>query len=161
MIILEGPEGAGKSTFGLKLSKDRRMPLVHTGGPINSKQELHDRLEDLDIMRAPRKIFDRIPLISELIYAPLQNREPYITRTAAVDILKMINPTIYYCRLESIEDMFNQMVRAKPHKSVEWMETVRGNFEDLVEAYDDLMDHLRLQGIRVIHYDWRDPRCAV
>lgn len=160
MIILEGPEGAGKSTFGQQLSKARSMPLVHTGGPIESKRELLERLDNLDIMRKPRKIFDRIPLISELVYAPLQGREPFITRSASVGILKGINPTIYYCRLDSQEDMFNLMLQNKPHKTVEWMEKVQADFGQVIESYDSLMDHLRLQGLRVIHYNWRDVRCA-
>jgi len=159
-VIIEGPEGAGKSTLGLQLSRQLRMPLIHTGGPIHSKQELFDRIENLNIMREPRKIFDRVPLISELVYAPLQNREPFISRVNAVGLLKEINPTIYYCRLDSKEDMFNQILRNKPHKSVEWLEHVRGNFDFVVESYDDLIDHLRLQGFRIIHHDWRDPQCA-
>lgn len=161
MIILEGPEGAGKSTLGMKLSSRLRMPLIHTGGPVQSKEELHDRLDDLNIMRNPRKIFDRIPLISELMYAPLQNRQPFITRKAAIDVLTGINPTIYYCRLADQERMFKQMIEGKTHKSAEWMETIRKNHVDLVASYDELMDELRRADLRVILYDWTDPSCAV
>lgn len=161
MIILEGPEGAGKSTLGLKLSTKLNLPLIHTGGPIISKEELHDRLDSLEIMRCPDKIFDRLPLISELMYAPLQNREPFISRKSAIEILSYIGPTIYYCRLSDTDKMLDKMVDGKAHKSPEWMNTIREDYYDLVTEYDRLMDEIRQANVRVIHVDWTDPSCVV
>lgn len=73
MIILEGPDGAGKTRLALRLADD-------LGVPINPKVVQADMSTEVDLaywcegqMREwPRKvIYDRFPLISEFLYGPV------------------------------------------------------------------------------------------
>lgn len=87
-IILEGPDGGGKSTLGSILSSVLGMSIhprasKSDSGPVSN---LAGWVEDVDdtlktgmpafASRAPSRfyMFDRHPLISELIYAPSINR---------------------------------------------------------------------------------------
>lgn len=73
MIILEGPDGAGKTRLALRLSEELQVP-------INPKVVQADMSTEVDLAawcRAqmgdwPRPvIYDRFPLISEFVYGPV------------------------------------------------------------------------------------------
>lgn len=74
MIILEGPDGAGKTTLKERLLEDldlRELPRACTSdnGPIDFLASWVQ--SNLGAKHQPNKIIDRHPLISEPIYGPL------------------------------------------------------------------------------------------
>lgn len=74
MIVLEGPDGAGKTRLALQLSGLLELPIgpkaaSSTGGPVkNLRDWVDDDLAHWPMM--PCQIRDRYPLISEAIYGP-------------------------------------------------------------------------------------------
>lgn len=75
-IVLEGPDGGGKTTLGRYLEGGLpEYKYLHTGGAVKSREDLHARmaLVETNILEAwegvrPPIIFDRIPQISQLVY---------------------------------------------------------------------------------------------
>lgn len=75
MIILEGPDGAGKSTLIQRLSEDLDLPVAKractsTGGPVDNLGHWAAG----DVMgwgKFPISLYDRHPFISEYIYGPV------------------------------------------------------------------------------------------
>lgn len=69
MIILEGPDGSGKTTLGRRLSELHGLPLVKRG-----KQDAYlwvmSELSSWTL--SGLKIYDRFALVSEYIYGPLR-----------------------------------------------------------------------------------------
>jgi len=72
-IILEGTCGSGKSTLAKKLSERYGMPIIHSGGPMQTGLDLLSRLakekRQMKHFGGPY-IFDRCIGISSLIYQP-------------------------------------------------------------------------------------------
>lgn len=75
MIILEGVDGSGKTNLLGELSKDLMIPVHKKAsssitGPVKNLWEWVE--EDVNTMHRQRfQIYDRHPLISELIYGPI------------------------------------------------------------------------------------------
>lgn len=73
-IIVEGPDGAGKTTLVEELLA--QVPDLHraprfctsTGGPMNNLRRAVERDLDLDYYISSHRLYDRHPLISEPIY---------------------------------------------------------------------------------------------
>ena len=70
IIVLEGPDGAGKSTLGRTLSAFLGVPLLHTGGPPETAEAFRDKMRSLESFIEVYKslIIDRLPPISEHVY---------------------------------------------------------------------------------------------
>lgn len=75
MLILEGPDGGGKTTLVKRLSSELNLPVheracTSDGGPVDDlfKWAYRDAVSMPD---QPMAIYDRHPLISEYIYGPI------------------------------------------------------------------------------------------
>lgn len=75
VIVIEGPDGSGKTNLIGELSRDLLTPIHKkasspTGGPVKNIWEW--AYDDVTTMHRQRfQIYDRHPLISELIYGPI------------------------------------------------------------------------------------------
>lgn len=79
MLIIEGPDGGGKSTLVNRLSRDLRLPIAPriVGSDTQPLIELKSWTEQNVGKGFQRTIFDRHRLISEPIYAPAMARTPH------------------------------------------------------------------------------------
>jgi hypothetical protein len=68
VIILEGPDGVGKSTIAEYLSKEYSLPVKSGEGPPKDTQDFIDRVDRYLLLPSPY-IYDRHPVISGPIYA--------------------------------------------------------------------------------------------
>jgi hypothetical protein len=133
-IVLEGPDGAGKSYLGERLSRELNMPLVHTGGPARTTEQLY---QFIDRFTREGCIFDRHPLISDCIYKTALGLRNLEDPRVLVKLLRRWNPVVVYCRLESIDDMQANIVRtSKAHKPPEYLEKVLANHLRVTQCYD-------------------------
>jgi hypothetical protein len=82
-IIVEGPDGAGKSTLIAHLQEQMGLPIhdkasTSVGGPVDSLAKWVD--DDMPIMAVlrggPAYIYDRHPIISEPIYGTIVRSKP-------------------------------------------------------------------------------------
>src|SRR5690606_19728356 len=105
MIIVEGPDGAGKTRLVLRLAQDlhltpeRRVVDKDTNALTPLKQWVND-----DLASWPRKaLYDRHRLISEPIYAPIvrgsmnDGFEDRLWFTLSFEQFQLMRPIIIYC----------------------------------------------------------------
>lgn len=153
-IIVEGPDGAGKTTLLKMLQTSLGRPVYHTGGPVDSEAMFRKKLE-LAESHALSHLLDRTPHISEPIYSRASFRKVFLPEHELHERLKGFSPTIVYCRLASIADMFRYIDRShKVHKSPEHLAEVMQNYKSIVEDYDRTMESLASLGFTVLPYSW-------
>jgi thymidylate kinase len=158
IIIVEGPDGAGKTTLirNLREESKRYFWVASSSGPPKDLEEIRDVLRWVDKaaeLQIP-VIFDRFPLISESVYGPVlrgkclldeMGDSEHISVTA---LLRKINRVVY-CR-PSLEVIRKNVIEGTTPQLLGVLE----NLKDIVERYDKLMDILEDE-IQVYHYDYR------
>ena len=159
-IILEGPDGAGKSTLGEVLSKSLGGVLLHTGGPIQSENEFKERTSRLsraiEHLRFRPIVLDRIPYISEYVYGdPPVIPEP-ILENQFYFFCNMHKPHIIYCRTD-VETRVKNIVSGKPHKPDNWVEHVTETAPKIQERYDSFFSQYPPQSV----YNYKDTKADV
>lgn len=100
MIIIEGPDNSGKTTLGNRLSKRLNVPLQHSGGPAKGKDEILMRTDNILRERNSICIRDRIPIISEYVYANALGRPSFFTDENIMHYLNLLiqmHPVIIFC----------------------------------------------------------------
>lgn len=105
MIVVEGPDGAGKTTFIELLSRYTDLPVAprvvskNAEAMVDLRQWVHDNIQD----GWQELIFDRHRLISEPIYGPVlrDEFEPGFSDLgwfyAMLEAFYKIKPVIVYC----------------------------------------------------------------
>lgn len=154
-LVVEGPDGAGKSTLIQCLNREFPWSSVmHTGGP-KTAEECYSMLATTErISKEGFWIFDRVPQISERIYAPLDNRLAAPAPTLQASLLRL-NPVVIYCRLKDVQQMFEFIsTEKKAHKPPEHLKKVKEGFPRLIRAYDTLMETEVSPHLPVVGYDW-------
>lgn len=155
MIIVEGCDNTGKTTLIQKLKE--RFPQLEvvpkwTGprGP-GSMKKMWDHMMTY-LTRNPDEtkylVFDRFPLISELVYGPVIRKHIEFSREQieqATELLKKHFPLVIYCRRDPEAILANFEER-------EQMEGVRENVKALIDQYNRVLCELDFLGIPVVDY---------
>lgn len=105
MIILEGPDGSGKTELAIKLSVDLNLPIAEkvVSSEARGLVDLVDWVEVNLKGGFQRRIFDRHRLISEMIYGPLLRGEPsqgfddYPWLMTAQNMFQSLDPIVILC----------------------------------------------------------------
>lgn len=106
MLIIEGPDGAGKTTLIKKISQYLSLPIHPKAVNSQAQVEVDLRVwvEDVLAKGFQKSLFDRFALISGPIYAPILQDEDQISLFEDVDWfnkvsaqLEAINPIIIVC----------------------------------------------------------------
>lgn len=156
MIVVEGADGAGKSSLVAKLGRDLNRETIHAGGPPKDEKEWAERCAKFYGMSNQPVILDRIPFISEQIYGPLYGRSSQYRFEELTRDLVFINPVIVYCRLATPEEMFQRIdLGMKDHKPSAHMQLVLDNHYRIVNDYDNAMRRFKfVNSLDVIRYNW-------
>ena len=97
MIIVEGPDNAGKTTLCAELQRlGIKLQLQHSGGPIKSREDFDARMHN--IFAQSNCIIDRFPSVSEAVYGPLFNRDMGINFQEATAHALRRGFMFIYCR---------------------------------------------------------------
>lgn len=155
MIIVEGPDGAGKSTLINHLYTTFKLDVIHTPGPM---PDLYLWLLEQGLERTrnekPPKIYDRF-FISETIYGPILRDQvgypPFFTDFFLRYVLQPIHPLVILClpTLAIVKDS----VMNQPQ-----MAGVIDNIDAIYNAYLDALPlWKRIFGDDFITYDWTLP----
>lgn len=158
-IVVEGADGAGKSTLVARLARAHGLKPTHTGGPIYSRGELLKKMYLVE--QGAEQLLDRTPHISNLIYASAEGRDTFLSLDECLARLRVWDPIIIYCYDEDLPLQKARISRdKKPHKSPEYLEKVLNNFDRVYSCYRALF-HMLLQSngnlplLRVVFYNFR------
>lgn len=155
LIILEGPDGSGKSTLIDRLAQDFDYPIYRSGGP-KTAMEMIKVLAELEELALSDTIYlcDRTPWVSEIVYGYSLNREPVIPWPILKRYWKLPQKIIY-CYLEDSNHMLQKMnVGYKSHKPIEHTSAVIRNHRNICAVYDLTIEEIGTSGVDVFSYDW-------
>jgi adenylate kinase family enzyme len=146
-IIVEGPDGAGKSTLAKELAEILGYRYQTTGGALDTPEALANKVEEC---MESGVVYDRHPLISDMVYKAALGKDLLCYPSIMIDALYNWAPIVIYCRLNDIQAMADNMVRSnKAHKPPEFMEMVLANQKRIVGVYEILF------GIYpCVRFDW-------
>lgn len=140
MIFLEGPDNAGKTTLANKMCKLLDIPYIQ-GSPHPPKNEeaLSDRYQTV-INYGGLAIYDRNPMISEMVYGyVLRDRDI----TPAKEALEMLcirhSPIFIYCRPKDSVLFDIDRLNFRPDETPEHIEKIKDNHYDIIKRYDEVM----------------------
>lgn len=151
IIIIEGPDGSGKTTLAEKLHKQTKYPIVHMSQP-NSEEEKKLMLgEYLQTVRNGKNmIFDRC-WYSEMVYGPIMRGGSAISY-----------PDMYMLE-EQLAKAGAIIIYATGPKAALWQRcqkrgedyiTARSDFNAICENFDKIMSIPH--HIPVVRYEYKD-----
>lgn len=139
MIVVEGFDGAGKTTLCGALGEALGWPVHHTGGPTRGPADVAECLLRSRLRFAERCVQDRCTHISESVYS--MTTRPGQASRALVHLHELTEArVVVYCRpgdeylLESI-----RYHRAKKHETARHVDDVIENAVGLIGIYDTVM----------------------
>ena len=144
IIVVEGPDNAGKTTLVNWLASVTGMAVQHSGGPGKSPEEISNRCHRL--LEMDNVIFDRFPLISDRVYAPILRGVDNFTPESLAEIsrrLRQRRSLIIYCRpkrdvlLHGIQDH-----KTHGHDTQEHIDQMKLHAEEIIDAYDAMMANM-------------------
>ena len=90
IIIIEGPDGSGKTTLANTLSKQTGYPVIHRSQPKTEEEKAEMLQGYIDTIKAGRNaIFDRC-WYSEMVYGPVMRDASVITYPAMYELERML-----------------------------------------------------------------------
>lgn len=132
-IVLEGPDGGGKSTLARCIQTQLGYSIHASEGPIRSEVDMVGRFATFTLKK--NTIFDRIAMISEPIYGPLLQR-----RTCNESEMRVIRefydmkPLIIYCRPTQRHTLTNHNPNSRDTK--EYLRTLQRLHPTICIKYD-------------------------
>lgn len=151
-IIIEGPDGSGKTTFiDMLIGSKRWFTLLRTAGPPPSLLIIVQYLAWI-ANASPRMplILDRIPVISDRIYGPIL-RNADIFRDKPLAWMLTATPLIIYCR-----PPLDVIVKNVAATRASQLAGVEENTRAIVQGYDEHMAKLVGMALNVVQYDYTE-----
>lgn len=160
-VVLEGPDGGGKSYLAEAIAEATGMRIQQGSGPPRRPGEIEQRLRDYDVMEDV--VFDRHPAVSQPIYARLRGETMSPEFWGLVDRFYRSQSIIIYCRAESPARHV-----VKPGENPEHIAAVHDRYPQLLSMYDEWaakrahlvyrIEDNRLETVVQIVYQMRAPR---
>lgn len=156
VIVVEGPDGAGKSTLidNLRLSSDRHYVSMRRSRPPKTLDEIVHIVRWIEKLTGPTPlILDRHPFISESIYGGVLRGHSLLSNYYSVEDyqqhFKSFVDRVIYCRPPT--SVILQKMHANPQ-----LKGVTEKIEEITARYDQIMRLVRHWGVQVSEYDWTD-----
>ena len=139
MIIIEGPDNAGKSSLAKKLSELLGIDVHHSGGPPKTDSEIMSRHYFVinGLIKNINIILDRVPCISDQVYGPLiRGYSPLESHHLALFVEHLKIPIIY-CRpptkvLMTVEEGHE----SHGHDTPEHIQGIKTHARAIISSYD-------------------------
>lgn len=150
MIIIEGPDNAGKSTLAEKLSKALEIPVVHSVRPEKHWSEEDVLYHSTWQLRPQEAILDRVYAISEYVYGRVIRGKTALGSKHSEALFDLYNRPylIIYCRPDDHTILANG--------SRDQMEGVIQHHQAIINEYDILMEEVKRFTVgEVFHFNWK------
>lgn len=139
MIIIEGPDKSGKSTFAENLSKRINLPVHVFGSPSTSKEEAITRAK-FSLDNHDKFIFDGNSFLNEAIYCVLRMEDNYLAdQIEMYDQLEKIGPRLVYCRPPDNYLLEHKKLGIKDYYPPKHVEEILTKQKVIVGIYDAMM----------------------
>lgn len=136
IIILEGPEGAGKSTLAKQLSKQTGFEIVHRSKPKDEEEKKQMLQHYIDAIKQNKNmIWDRC-WYSEMVYGPIMRDAAFITTQQMYELETLLAKTgalIIYCT-----DVPHLLWKRATERGEDYI-TDFGTLQAICTAYDAVM----------------------
>jgi len=151
VLILEGPDGSGKTLLAQRIRRTKGLEVLHAGGPPDSCEEAMRR-HKLQVSSFG-KLLDRCMCISEMVYGTALRGAPVIPADklwTLFDEFVKANFILVYCRPED-KTLFDyadkDMARViretgKAYKTEQHAQAVRDNYQRILYMYDITIRHI-------------------
>lgn len=150
VIIIEGPDGSGKTTLANQLAKQNKCPIIHKCQPKSAEKKRMIQ-EYVDTIKSNKNvIFDRC-WYSEMVYGPIMRD------ASVIDFYDMYELERLLAKSGAI------IIYATGSKTALWQRcqsrgedyiTTRDTFNAICDGFDALMRLPHL--IPVVHYEYKD-----
>jgi adenylate kinase family enzyme len=142
MIIIEGPDGSGKTTLATQLAEATGFEMVHGSKRPDSGEDLEKQMQETVSRSKRRVIQDRTPWVSNAIYqVVISGEDQLLLWPHHVTGLMFMNSYLFYCRPSEGVILKNMMGLAeKAHKDRHQIAEVQTNAREIIELYDEFME---------------------
>lgn len=155
MIVVEGMDGAGKTSIASILGEWLGWPVVHAGGPPKDEEYVMRWMQTCLDRTRENVIQDRVTQISETVYGTVSNRS-HLAGLALYGLGPMMaSGAIFVCCRPPTAVILDNLRRhsAKAWDTPEHVAMVKMQSMRLIELYDTLFATLR-RGNRAIMFDY-------
>ena len=153
LVIIEGPDGSGKTSLANRLRKDLSSPclFLRSNGAPTRVEDLAQIIHWINALPLyVPLITDRNPLISEYVYGPILRGKCMHKWTLEQMANWSKRALVIYCR-----PSWSALAQAL-RREIQ-LEGVIENHRIIVEAYDKLMSEFQTRGVEVVPYDFTGP----
>ena len=155
-VILEGPDGTGKSSLGRHLQRTFGLEYHYGGGPPDTMEGVVRCMETNLARIAYPSIQDRVTIISEPIYRSVLDPKVHARYSIPFHnwqrvMLEQYDPIIVYCCAEN----GGERATRESYETDEFTRLLHARLPLIVEKYDSLMKELEWMRARLIRYDFR------
>lgn len=130
-IVLEGPDGGGKSTLAAILNSLTGMPIIAGEGPPKGPGEINERARRY--LKHDGVIFDRHPCVSQPVYGIIRRKD---NEAIEPDILLAFyeqNHLLVHVKHTSLS---LQQMTVGPNEDSDHIAAVRARYADICFSYD-------------------------
>lgn len=152
MIIIEGPDGVGKTTLSKRLSKDLGVPLApkkHVEAPKDPRTYTYKALGPAVTGEGDPLIWDRL-FFSELVYGTIVRDGPALSmpeQAYVMRVLKTLGCPVIFCSAPA--DVIDKNVKRSKQ-----MRGVKRNLTKIVDAYRYYAQFAKQQRLNVYYFDY-------
>ena len=151
IIILEGPDGSGKTTLAEQLAKQTKYLILHRTQPKTDEEKARMMSEYLQVIRTGKNmIFDRC-WYSEMVYGPIMRDASVISYPEMYELERQLSKTgalLIYCTGKP------EVLWKRSHTRGEDYINHSTDHLNICKGYDELMAVPHL--IPVVRYEYKD-----
>lgn len=152
IIIIEGPDGAGKTTLANKIQKQTGYMLLHRSQPKTEEEKAKMMDEYLSVLRSGKNcIMDRC-WYSEMVYGPVMRDAAYISYPQMYELEKQlarVGGLIIHCT-GPMQTLWKRCLTRGEDYIVD-----KETFTKIYKGYDTLMNDVP-HIVPVVTYEYKD-----
>ena len=151
IIIIEGPDGSGKTTLAEKFSKQTGYPIEHRSKPKNEEEKALMMGEYLHIAKSSRNIILDRCWYSEMVYGKVMRDKSHIDFVQMYELERALDShgaIIIYCTGPKAALWKRATSRGEDYI------TSRDDFNAICEEYDKIMECPHY--VPVVKYEYKD-----